>query len=134
MVCKCVLVVEDDIEIRYVLKEALEIEGYEVYTAGNGKEAIDTLLNTACHPCLILLDLMMPVMSGWEFLKHRHENDTLATIPVVVVSAAGERKLQEAEAEGVVKKPINLDLLLNWVNRFCRGTSESGIPKSSNSA
>jgi CheY-like chemotaxis protein len=116
--CSCILVVEDDKEIRESLKDVLEFEGYQTLTASNGKEAIDSL-KLAPNPCLILLDLMMPVMNGWEFLKYRREFDTLATIPVAVVTAAGDGKTHGIEAQAIIKKPIDLDLLLKWVSQFC---------------
>lgn len=116
--CTCILVVEDDKEIRESLKDVLEFEGYQIMTASNGQEAIETL-KIAPNPCLILLDLMMPIMNGWEFLKHRREFDTLATIPVAVVTAAGDSKTKDIEAQAVIKKPIDLELLLKWVSQFC---------------
>jgi CheY-like chemotaxis protein len=79
-----VLIVEDDEAIRETLRELLEFEGFEVATAANGREAVSQLQRTE-RPCLILLDLMMPVMNGWEFLRKRREDLTIATIPVVVV-------------------------------------------------
>jgi CheY-like chemotaxis protein len=116
--CASILIVEDDKEIRESLKDVLEIEGYQVVTASNGQEAIETL-RTMPQPCLILLDLMMPVMNGWEFLKYRRTFDALATIPVAIVTAAGEIKSQGLHAEAIIKKPIDLDVLLKWVGQFC---------------
>jgi CheY-like chemotaxis protein len=113
-----VLLVEDDIDIRQTLAEILLIEGYEVVTATNGKEGLQLLRESVQPPCLILLDLMMPVMNGWEFLEFRKGDQALATIPVVVVSARGERKSPEG-AEAYIKKPVELINLLTTVKQYC---------------
>lgn len=115
--CKTVLVVEDDAAILECLRDALEFEGYKVHTATDGEQGL-TLLSKIERPCLILLDLMMPVMDGWGFLQAKKQSDVLATIPVVVVSAAGERARQ-VEADGYVKKPIDLDYLIGVIQRHC---------------
>jgi CheY-like chemotaxis protein len=95
--CKRVLVVEDEDVIRETFGLALELEGYKVFTAANGKEALD-LLSKIPAPCLILLDLMMPVMNGWEFIEAVQKDASLSTIPVVVVTAYGDqaKKIQAA--------------------------------------
>jgi len=118
MTCNKILLVEDDSDIRTTLKEVLELEGYEVVPAGNGKEAFDALQVMTEHPCLILLDLMMPIMNGWEFLEAQQAATTLSSIPVVVVSAAGD-KARSAKANGFIKKPIEVDGLLNMIKQFC---------------
>jgi CheY-like chemotaxis protein len=119
MACKDVLVVEDDKDIRETLQQVLELEGYRVTTATNGKEGLESLKGID-RPCVILLDLMMPVMNGWEFLEAHRTDTTLATIPVVVVSAAGD-KAKSAPAAGFIKKPVDLESLLNVVRRYCAG-------------
>jgi CheY-like chemotaxis protein len=124
MICMSILIIEDDLDIQGAIKESLEIEGYKnIYTANNGQEGID-LLNSIESPCVILLDVMMPVMDGWEFLKiakEHNDNNKIATIPIVVVSAVPNAgKLAAASgAVGFVKKPINLDALLGTVRQFC---------------
>jgi CheY-like chemotaxis protein len=70
------------------------------------------------HPCLILLDLMMPIMNGWEFLEAQQATEVLASIPVVVVSAAGD-KARSAKAHGFIKKPIEVEGLLKMIKRYC---------------
>lgn len=115
--CRSILIVEDDNDIRESLAQVLELEGYNVSTAANGKEALE-LLTTIKRPCLILLDLMMPVMSGWEFLNAQRDDMMLATIPVVVVSAAGE-KAKSTPASGFIKKPIDLPVLLSMIEQYC---------------
>ncbi|MGZ3709088.1 MAG: response regulator, partial [Bdellovibrionota bacterium] len=118
MPCQSILIVEDDTDIRETLQQILELEGYTVLTASNGQEALD-LLPQVARPCLILLDLMMPVMNGWEFLELKKKSDdiSLATIPVVVVSAAGERAKQ-IPASGFIKKPIELESLIQSVRKY----------------
>jgi CheY-like chemotaxis protein len=112
-----VLIVEDDQDIRESLQELLKLEGYEVSTAINGQEAVKKL-SSMKRPCLILLDLMMPVMNGWEFLAIRKNMDVIATIPVVVVSAVAEKN-QASDVNEFVKKPVDLDSLVKVVSRYC---------------
>ncbi|HVY49244.1 MAG TPA: response regulator [Minicystis sp.] len=81
-----VLIVDDEADIRETLRAILEDEGYRVATAENGKVALEALLRGA-RPKLILLDLTMPVMNGWETLERLRRDHDLATIPVAVVSA-----------------------------------------------
>jgi CheY-like chemotaxis protein len=119
--CRSILVVEDDQDIRESLTEVLQVEGYDVEGAINGREALEKLRRKP-KPCLILLDLMMDEMNGWEFLEaQRKEGGTIATIPVVVITAAGESKIQtlEGRTQAVMKKPIDLEALLDWITRFC---------------
>ena len=117
------MVVEDDDLIRESLAELLSDEGYQVATATNGKEALDTLLpHTARRPCLIVLDLMMPVMNGWEFIAAKKSNLALSPIPVVVVSAAGERS-RGVEAAAILNKPFDWRALLSLIQRYCNGSA-----------
>jgi CheY-like chemotaxis protein len=118
MKCKNILVVEDDHDIREALEDILRLEGFEIRSASNGKEAIE-LLDKIESPCLILLDLMMPVMNGWEFIHFKDKDVRFAPIPVVVVSAVADRG-HPIEAKELIKKPINLDVLLEVVNQYCR--------------
>lgn len=114
---KNILVVEDNKEIQDSLKVALEVEGYNVFTADNGKEGLDAL-NKMPTPCMILLDLMMPVMNGWEFVEEISKDIMLSSIPVVVVSAFGDKK-GTPKTEGYIQKPVDLDALLNTVSKHC---------------
>jgi len=109
---RSVLVVDDDDAIREVMAEVLRDEGYDVACAGNGEEALAELRKPS-PPDLVLLDLMMPVMSGWEVLEHIQLNPELAGIPVVVVSAMGAPGVHEQLA-----KPIDLSSLLATVGRL----------------
>src|SRR5690349_1848715 len=81
-----VLVVEDSTDARQMLASLLEVEGFAVRTAANGREALDQL-RAGPPPCLILLDLMMPVMDGYQFRAEQRQDPGLSPIPVVVVSA-----------------------------------------------
>ena len=84
---RAVLLVDDDLAIREALTEALVEEGFPVYAAQNGLEALDWLQDNRGRPCVVLLDLMMPVMDGRTFLGIRRSDPALSRIPVIVVSA-----------------------------------------------
>jgi len=114
-----IVVVEDDSEIRESIQDALETEGYLVKVFKNGKEALDGLHGQTI-PSLILLDLMMPVMDGWQFMEARkHLPDTYAAIPVFIVSAVPDpQKVKSAGATGYIRKPIDLDILLKLVESY----------------
>jgi CheY-like chemotaxis protein len=113
--CLAVLVVEDDPDIRDAVVAALEIEGFRVFQATNGAEALE-VLRTMPHPSLVLADLMMPVMDGWQFIRALSDDDRLATLPVVIVSA---NDLQAPKGYRQVKKPIDIDALVNIVGELC---------------
>jgi CheY-like chemotaxis protein len=113
-----VLVVDDDADIRIALCELLEHEGYRTATAANGQEAL-RLLTSGERPCIILLDLMMPVMDGWQFLEQQRKDPALATIPVVVVTAAGNRIGERLEGITILEKPFKLADVLVSVERNC---------------
>jgi two-component system chemotaxis response regulator CheY len=119
--CKTVLVVDDDRDIRDVLTDALEAEGYAVVTASDGQEALDWLRSGVARPCIILLDLMMPRMDGVQFRTELLNDSGFALIPVVVLSAdpsaiVAARSLSFA---GSLRKPIPLDALLAAVHAHC---------------
>jgi CheY-like chemotaxis protein len=115
-----ILVVEDDTATRVAMTMVLQGTGYTVTEAGNGQEALDQL-RVAPPPCLILLDLMMPVMDGWQFRARQRQDPTLAAIPVVVISADGgvQQKARALGAAGFLQKPIEVDELLDTVQRHC---------------
>ncbi len=121
--CKSVLLIEDDDDIRNMIALALESEGYTVFQAANGRAGLDLLNQPDIHPCLILLDVMMPVLNGWEFLKQLKEGnaDILAPLPIYVISAAGEHAdLARKQATGFIKKPLDLDYLYQIVEKYCK--------------
>ncbi len=107
-----VLVVDDDDAIREVIAEVLRDEGYDVVCAGNGEQALNELRKEQ-QPDLMLLDLMMPVMSGWELLEELQASSPLSQIPVIVVSAMTAPGACEHLA-----KPIDLARLLEAVARL----------------
>jgi CheY-like chemotaxis protein len=112
-----ILVVDDELDIRELIAEALVLDGYRVRTAPNGKIAVRRArLN---RPDLIVLDLMMPVMSGWEFMEAQQEDRGLASIPVIVVSAALDAQAESAAM--FLRKPFDIDTLLSTVARLCAG-------------
>lgn len=114
-----VFVVDDDDDTRNCVCSVLEEEGYGVASAKNGQDALEQLKRIE-RPNLVLLDLMMPVMSGWDVLDELRKNPTLAALPVVVFTAAGESGVGDRGlAKPVLRKPIDLDLLLDMVNKIC---------------
>jgi CheY-like chemotaxis protein len=117
-----VLVVDDDDDTRNCVCSVLEAEGYGVASARDGREALDLLARSARSdlPSLMLLDLMMPVMSGWDVLEALKKSPDLASIPVVVFTAAGEPTVSDRGLERpVLRKPIDLDLLLEMIIKIC---------------
>ena len=118
--CKTVLVVDDDRDIRDVLTDALEAEGYTVVTAADGQEALDWLRGGA-RPCIILLDLMMPKMDGIQFRTEVLNDVDLARIPVVVLSADPSAIVaaKSLNFAGSLRKPVPLEALLAAVHAHC---------------
>jgi CheY-like chemotaxis protein len=114
------LLVEDDDDVRDAIAASLRDEGYVVAEAGNGRLALEWLRGNA-DPCLVLLDLWMPVMSGMEMRAQMVLDPRLAAVPLVVVTAAGDGKAQAEEmgAIGYLRKPLDLRDLLDTVERFC---------------
>jgi DNA-binding response OmpR family regulator len=119
---RSILIIEDDAPIRETLKELLEQEGYRVFTASNGKEGLKVWENTS-PPCAMLVDLMMPILDGWQVLSavRSHSNPEAASVPVLVLSAARDVKKQVLElgANGFVRKPIDLNDLLGALKLHC---------------
>ena len=113
-----ILVVEDDHDIRVSVRMVLEDEGYQVLTVTNGRMALDLLDRVSDEPCLILLDLMLPVMDGWHFAAHLREHPRFAGIPIVIMSAY-ETPPPPAGAVGFVKKPVDTEALLHLVSLHC---------------
>ena len=110
-----VLVVEDDGPLRELMREALELSGYEVVTACNGQEALSAMAQIE-HVCLVLLDLLMPVMDGWELYSQLQTDPELASVPVVVHTSEPR---QAPTGTRVLQKPIKLDRLLSVVHEYC---------------
>ena len=122
-----VLIVEDDPDIRETIAQVLEEEGYPSEVASNGKEALAKLSENARFG-LILLDLMMPVMDGWQFRAAMQRDPNMSGIPVVVISADGDvqRKASSIKASGYVRKPVAIHQLLAVVEHYCKAKAENG--------
>jgi two-component system response regulator MprA len=112
---KSVLVADDNVDLLEAMADALEMDGYSVLRAHNGREALELAADDSV--CLILLDLSMPVMDGWEFLEQRKRIPRLAAIPVIVLSAYAWPK--PSDAEGVLQKPVTLDTIRRLVRCYC---------------
>lgn len=114
-----ILVVEDDPDLRLVHSEILSHEGYEVLTAADGVEALEVVENDG-PPAMILLDLRMPRMNGWDLAERLRQRPAWRDIPVVVV-AAHYRIADEAAAIGArawLHKPVSIDVLLRVVGQI----------------
>jgi CheY-like chemotaxis protein len=116
-----VLVVDDDETIRDSLADLLSEEGYLVRTARNGEEALADLRDVSGRrPCLILLDMMMPVMNGQEFYDQQQLDPALMAIPVVIMSADRNLRQRAASFGGAyLAKPARLETVLDMVGRHC---------------
>jgi CheY-like chemotaxis protein len=116
-----VLVVEDDPDLLDALSGAIAAEGYSVGRARHGLDALGQLRAATSPPRLILLDLMMPIMNGWQFRHAQRQDSELAKIPVVVVSAKTDSEQHAAwlEADDYLLKPISLERLLQTIERYC---------------
>jgi CheY-like chemotaxis protein len=116
-----ILVIDDDREIRESLSDVLIDEGYAVICAGNGREGLDYLNGPAAKPCLIFLDLMMPVLDGQGFRKEQLAIPAISNIPTILFSANGQldKRAIDIGIADFVKKPIDLDELLSIAAKFC---------------
>jgi two-component system response regulator CpxR len=119
---KTILLVEDDLDIRDVLQDYLEEQGYDVVPAGTGKQAIDFLvMDPNSPPDMLILDLMMPIMTGWQVLERIRQDPQLAEMPVVVLTAAARDK--PAGAAALLRKPFRLETLVETVRSFLAPTA-----------
>ncbi len=114
-----VLIVEDDEDLREMMAQLLTIEGYAAATVSNGREALDYLNRSDTPPHVILLDLMMPVMDGWEFRRQQQADPELAPVPVIVLSALDQSRAATVDAAAFLKKPLDFDRLLAPVRTYC---------------
>jgi CheY-like chemotaxis protein len=115
-----VLVVDDDADTRGALVAILEAEGYQVAEAEHGLAALERLRESRC-PCVIVLDLFMPKMNGWRFREEQRRDPSLASIPVIVISAdpTATRQVTDLGVEAAMTKPLDYDQLLTVVERYC---------------
>lgn len=112
-----ILVVEDDEDVRDTMVHVLQAEGYDAVAAVDGQDALGHL-QAGLEPCLILLDLMMPRMSGWQFIEHQDVRASRA--PIVVVSAySTAAEMRSAGVAAYMRKPVDIDALLLLVAEHC---------------
>jgi CheY-like chemotaxis protein len=118
---KTILLVENDPDIRDVLLDILARRGYRMLSAEHGRDALQLLRSGVERPCLILLDLTMPVMSGWEFMEEQATDPALAEIPVVVMSAVANLEGHPGDRPwaALLTKPVTLQRLLDTVSLHC---------------
>jgi CheY-like chemotaxis protein len=116
-----VLIVEDEEDLREMMREALELNGYSVVTAQEGVEALDKL-DRIDRLCLILLDLLMPGMNGWDLFQRVRERPELSSVPIIVHSSAISGAPQGATR--VLRKPLVLPKLLSTVQEYCSPRGE----------
>jgi len=117
------LIIEDDDSARTALGDILDYEGYPVAMCSNGKEALDYLRNRPL-PALIILDLQMPVMNGWQFCRERRKYG-LASVPIVVITAF--QSPGDLDVDAVIKKPIDIEHLLDMVHQYCDCNGEPDL-------
>lgn len=117
-----ILVVEDDKDIRRNLKRLLESEGYVVDLAENGKAALEVLHTASDLPSLIILDLAMPVMDGFQFREEQVKVPRISSIPVAIMTADGrvDDKRIRTKANAALKKPADVEEILKLVASFCQ--------------
>jgi two-component system chemotaxis response regulator CheY len=126
------LLVDDDEDLRISLAEALEEAGYAVIQAGNGEQALGLLEREL--PDLVLLDLLMPVLNGWQFCQSKNENPATAPIPVIAMSAAVSKDPKSPyyiDVDDFIAKPVELDELLAKIASCLAGAGldgPNGIP------
>jgi CheY-like chemotaxis protein len=115
----CICIVDDDDDIREALRFVLEMEGYRVIEASDGTEALERLRQVPC--CLVLLDLMMPGMNGWQFRTLQMQDPALASIPVFVLTGTRDaaKHTRELQAAGYFEKPFDLTQLSAALERYC---------------
>ena len=113
-----VLIVEDDADLREMMAQLLSLEGFQATAVANGREALE-YLHDADVPQVILLDLMMPVMDGWEFRRKQQADPALASVPVIVLSALDHARAGNLDATAFLKKPLDFDHLLALVREHC---------------
>jgi CheY-like chemotaxis protein len=112
-----VLIVEDDADLRDKMAQLLSLEGYQAKAVANGRDALEYLNHD--RPELILLDLMMPVMDGWEFRRRQCADPKLANVPVVVLSALDQSRAVDLGGVAFLRKPLDFSRLLQLVRRYC---------------
>ena len=115
---RSILIVEDDEDLRTILVEVLGARGFDIEQASDGAQALATL-QRGLRPTLILLDLMMPGMDGWQFIAAQRGDPAIADLPVLVMSASGALDRLPVAAENYVRKPVELEVLLSRIAKRC---------------
>jgi CheY-like chemotaxis protein len=116
---RLVLVVDDDSYIRESMSELLHTKGFSVLEAENGQRALDILKKAPHFPCLVVLDMAMPIMDGRGFLERRAHDSALRDIPVVVVTANVQSGAPLRGIDGYFRKPVNVDRLIEVIDQHC---------------
>jgi DNA-binding response OmpR family regulator len=116
-----VLIVEDDADLREMMAQLLTLEGFQAATVSNGREALEYLEDEDDRPDIILLDLMMPVMDGWEFRRRQRADPNFSRVPVIVLSALDQGRAGGLDPAAFLKKPLDFDRLLQLVRSYCNG-------------
>lgn len=112
-----ILLAEDDLEIRDIVQELLEEKGYDVIPARTGRQALDFLsMDPRSPPDLVVLDLMMPIVTGWQVLEAIQHDPVLAKVPVVIVTATSQDRPTGAAA--FLRKPFRVEALLEAIERL----------------
>lgn len=113
-----ILLVEDDLDISEAIQSILEEENYKVKATFNGKEALEYLNIAENIPSLILLDIMMPHMNGYEFREAQLQNPKIVNIPTIILSAAGKHEdIEKFNFTECLKKPLDLETLIDMVKK-----------------
>jgi CheY-like chemotaxis protein len=117
MTASTILLAEDDLDIRDIVQELLEEKGYDVIPARTGKQALDFLsMDPRSPPDIVILDLMMPIVTGWQVLEVIQHDPALSKIPVVVLTAASQDRPSGVAA--FLRKPFRIEALLEVVQRL----------------
>ncbi|MES1172017.1 MAG: response regulator [Bacteroidota bacterium] len=111
-----ILLVEDEKDSRETLRELLEFEGYRVRTATNGREALDALTANGDEICIVLLDLFMPVMDGWQVVDQLRADGRLDSTKIVIITSAAHKA---PSGMPVFQKPLDLEKVIGAVQRLC---------------
>jgi CheY-like chemotaxis protein len=119
-----ILIVDDDPDVLCALSEALRLEGYTVRTARDGIEALESIAEE--RPALIISDLMMPAMTGFELLGALKSHPDTATIPTLIITAARQRPQDGLEAP-ILPKPLDFDALLRAIGSMAGADEESEL-------
>jgi CheY-like chemotaxis protein len=121
-----ILIVEDDSALREALAQVLTDEGYELLSARDGLEAVNCL-KKGHRPDVILLDLSMPVVNGWEFRMFQKRDPDLADIPVILITAGAYSRDEVAwlEPSALLHKPLDLPYLLSVIRQYCAASEET---------